>query len=69
VRLFRQVTELSPCRLDVMGTKIWNKGDRVVKNNNTMPGVVLEQNGKKVLVHLETGLLDEFNVNDLKKRQ
>lgn len=69
MRLFRQVTELSLCRLDVMGTKKWNKGDKVIKNNNTMPGTVLEQDGRKVLVYLDTGLVEEFGANDLKRRK
>lgn len=49
--------------------KHWNKGEKVVKNNNTKPGVVIEQNGKMVLVHLDTGLVEEFKANDLKRRQ
>lgn len=49
--------------------KQWKKGDKVIKNNNTKPGVVIEQNGRKVLVHLDTGLVEEFKANDLKRRQ
>jgi hypothetical protein len=49
--------------------KQWNEGDKVIKNNNTKPGVVTKQEGKKVYVLLDTGMVEEFKANDLKRRQ
>jgi hypothetical protein len=49
--------------------KQWNKGEKVIRNNNTKPGTVVSQNGKNVLVKLEDGSSETFNADDLKRRR
>jgi hypothetical protein len=49
--------------------KQWKAGDKVIKNNNTQPGIVVSQDGRKVTVKLDAGGKDDFNANDLKRRQ
>jgi hypothetical protein len=47
--------------------KKWNAGERVIRNNNTDPGMVISQSGNKVTVLLDAGGQKQFGANDLKR--
>ena len=49
--------------------KQWNKGEKVIRNNNTSPGTVEKQEGRWVIVVLEGGGKARFGANDLKRRR
>ncbi|QJD50888.1 hypothetical protein KNV00_gp131 [Streptomyces phage Bmoc] len=52
-----------------MGNKVWNKGDKVIRNNNTDAGTVEKQDGRWVIVTLDTGGQKRLGANDLKRRR
>ena len=52
-----------------MGNKIWKKGEKVIRNNNTEPGTVESQDGKWVVVVLDSGGKTRIGANDLKRRR
>lgn len=49
--------------------KQWNVGEKVIRNNNTEPGTVIKQEGKKVTVKLESGGAKVLGADDLKRRR
>jgi hypothetical protein len=52
-----------------MGNKVWRKGEKVIRNNNTQPGTVESQEGRWVVVALESGGYARIGANDLKRRR
>jgi hypothetical protein len=49
--------------------KQWNNGEKVIQNKNTNPGTVVKQEGKRVTVLLDSGHVEVFGANDLKRRR
>lgn len=49
--------------------KQWNKGDKVIRNNNTEPGTVEKQEGNNVTVNLDSGGRKVLRANDLKRKR